>query len=609
MLSNMKKWQWHDWMISIVRTLWLINFLLVLLIDPKLYTAPIWIVLMLAFAVYTIPVFIQQFSNRGYIASEIILAGAFHIFLIYALPEQTWQFVIFAFMIGFFCNRQMLWWATIPTIVIIPPILGWISGEPLHMIALTMPFRCATGFIFGYAFQTLVQNQKHRAIIEEQKRVLEQHISQIGELTLMEERSRLSHELHDTIGHTLTSLVVGMESLRPSLPDQQSERLHTLIELGRNGLDDIRKHLHQLSPAPFKGSLSESLIQLTQDFTNSTGVAISFRLIGNEVPVMNQMSFCLYRCTQESLTNAVRHGGANSIIVHLYFENEQLRLQIEDNGAGMEQVRYGFGLTGMKERLHQWRGYLTIHSRPNEGTIVICTLPFQIEEEPEARIKLLLVDDQAIITDSLGQIFAQHADLNVVGTAGDGQIAVEQCETYEPDIVLMDVQMKGMNGIEALQVMKERWPNMKVVLMTTFEDPTQAATALGWGADGYMLKSIHPRELTNAIKLIYSGGTWIDQTISTLVFEDIKRQKENHKEHQKQGHLQEELPYGLTKRELEILQLLAAGMRYKSIATKLFLSEGTIRNYCSTLYSKLGVSNREEAIEAARSEALLVKEQ
>ncbi|KOS04103.1 hypothetical protein AM598_02855 [Paenibacillus polymyxa] len=112
-----------------------------------------------------------------------------------------------------------------------------------------------------------------------------------------------------------------------------------------------------------------------------------------------------------------------------------------------------------------------------------------------------------------------------------------------------------------------------------------------------MLKSIHPREMKEALKLIYNGGTWIDQSVATRVFEEMRRQRE---QLEKIGSSQGNYLYVLTKREMEILEHLSSGLRYKSIAAKLFLSEGTIRNYCSILYSKLGVNNREEAIEMAR---------
>ncbi|TQR35099.1 helix-turn-helix transcriptional regulator [Brevibacillus brevis] len=439
-------------------------------------------------------------------------------------------------------------WTGISSGIIFPVLNGLITNR----LPYEFMFSCSFGFAMGMAFSILIESHKQGRIIQEQKQLLEQHIKQIEELTLIEERNRLSHELHDTIGHSLTSLIVGVESL----------------------------------------------LELTEEFMKSTGVTVNFRVIGSETLVMQKMSISLYRCLQELLTNAVRHGQASVIAVDLYFESQQLRLQIEDNGNGLESIEFGLGLKGIKERLEQQQGTLSVHSQSGQGTVVICNVPIQAEAG-QGSIRLLIVDDQVMIADSLQQILSQQDNFIVVGTASDGQEALEQCERHQPDIVLMDVHMQGMNGLETFLQMKERWPNMKIVVMTTFEDSVQAASALEHGAEGYMLKSTRPKEMMEALKLIYSGGTWLDQSIATRVFEEMKRQREQLEKYSPND------PYGLTKREREILQLLSDGLRYKSIATKLYLSEGTVRNYCSTLYSKLGVSNREEAIELARTESIL----
>ncbi|HDR7636982.1 TPA: two-component system sensor histidine kinase/response regulator, partial [Bacillus mycoides] len=178
------------------------------------------------------------------------------------------------------------------------------------------------GFAIGFTFNILIQSHKQALIIHEQKLLLEQHIERIEELTLMEERSRLSHELHDTIGHTLTSLIVGVESLRSSVPNSQIERIDSLVGIAQHSLVDIRKHLHQLSHTPLNHSLSASLRQFTEDFMKSTGIMVKFHVIGSETLVMQKINFCLYRCLQESLNNAVRHGSASLISVQLYFESQ-----------------------------------------------------------------------------------------------------------------------------------------------------------------------------------------------------------------------------------------------------------------------------------------------
>ncbi|MCG7212920.1 hybrid sensor histidine kinase/response regulator transcription factor [Paenibacillus mucilaginosus] len=597
MLSIIKKWFWYDWIAFAIRTFWLVTILSAEFIDPSLIVVPFWRVVILASLVYLLPLLIQYRKESWYLGAEVIAAGFFHVYLAYAAPGLLWTFILLVMIVGLGSTRRTYVWTGLPLGIIFPAINGWIADRsPYEFI-----FSCSFGFAIGFAFNVLIQSSKQARIIQEQKQLLEQHLTRIEELTLMEERNRLSHELHDTIGHTLTSMIIGVESLRSSVPDSEIERIDSLVRVAQRSLDDIRKHLHQLSPVSLGPSLGESLRQLSDEFMKSTGVAVSFRVIGSEPPLMQKINFCLYRCLQESLTNAVRHGQASAVSVQLHVDNQQLRLQIEDNGIGAEGIRFGFGLSGIKERMDQLLGTLTVHSQLGQGTVIICSIPLQTEPVLEM-IRLLIVDDQEIVTGSLKQNFDQDPNFIVVGTAGDGHAALECCEQSKPDIVLMDIRMQGMNGLEALMEMKHRWPAMKVVLMTTFEDSISAATALEHGAEGYMLKSIHPREMMEALKLIYNGGTWIDQSIATRLFEGMKRQREQLK---KYGSSQEQYPYGLTKREMEILKHLSNGLRYKSIAAKMCLSEGTIRNYCSILYSKLGVSNREEAVGFAQTESIL----
>ncbi|GLV65951.1 histidine kinase [Bacillus mycoides] len=597
MFSVIKKWFWYDWIFVTVRTFWLFVIISADFIYPSLINASFGIVLSLAIVVYLAPLIIRYKKEDWYLAVDVMAAGLFYLYLAYVAPGLLWSFVLLVMIIGLANIHKNYVWTGILCGIVFPALNSWIANQlPYESI-----FSCSLGFVIGMAFNILIQYHKQAQIIQEQKLLLEQHIKQIEELTLIEERNRLSHELHDTIGHTLTSLIVGVESLRTSVPDSQFERIDSLVGIAQNSLDDIRKHLHQLSHNPLHHLLSESLRELTEEFMRSTGTTITFRVIGNETLVIQKINFCLYRCLQESLTNAVRHGKASSIAVQLHFDRKQLRLQIEDNGIGMKEIQFGFGLNGIKERLEYYHGTLSVYSEAEQGTFIICNIPLQTEPTHD-KIRLLIVDDQALITDSLEQFVDQHADFTIVGKANNGREALEYCEQFPPDIVLMDIRMPGMDGLEALVEMKQSWPDIRIVLMTTFEDSLQAATALEHGAEGYVLKSIHPREMIEVLKLIYNGGTWINQSVATRVFEEMKRQRE---QLEKVSSSKENSPYGLTKREMEILGHLSNGLRYKSIASKLFLSEGTIRNYCSNLYSKLGVNNREEAIKMARTKNIL----
>lgn len=298
----------------------------------------------------------------------------------------------------------------------------------------------------------------------------------------------------------------------------------------------------------------------------------------------------MYRCLQEALTNASRHGQASTIQVLLQYDHTQMMLQVQDNGKGEDNLEYGFGLTGMKERLAPLQGKLFIHSQTDAGTMVTCTIPNPSHEGGQ-KIKILLADDQPLVSESLRLLLGEEQDFEVV-VVGDGKQAIEECKKNRPDIVLMDINMPEMDGIEATKFIKETWPNIRVIMITTIEDVALAAEALRIGAEGYMLKSIHPKELAATIRLIFSGGTMISQDIAHQLFQHKIGDKVQNR-------------YELTEREIEVLGCLTEGLRNKEIAQKLHLSEGTIRNYISSIYLKLQVHSREEAVEKARIECLI----
>jgi len=212
-------------------------------------------------------------------------------------------------------------------------------------------------------------------------------------------------------------------------------------------------------------------------------------------------------------------------------------------------------------------------------------------------ISLVIAEDQELIRSSLQIVLGIEPDLEVAGVAGDGTQAVELVETKRPDIVLMDIHMPMMNGIEATKRIKQAYPQVKIIILTTFQEMDFVIEALQAGAEGYLLKAIDTKDLVSGIRVVANGGTLITQEIAKALFaEHIHRGK---------GSAHAEDRYSLSKRESEILQCLADGLSNESIAEKLFLSMGTVKNYISNLYAKLDVANRTEAVRKARNEDLL----
>ncbi len=558
-------------------------------------TVPLWIIILWEVISFSVPWICLMFSYRYYLVTEMVLFGGVCFYLTLLFPAAYLAFLMPTFMIAANSAHKSYRWSGSITIVLFPLLIAIFSrGIDVWVIILQI----GLAFAMGFSFHLLVLNYRQNEIIRNQKLVLEQYLSQIERITLLEERDRLSKDLHDMMGHSYTSIIMGMEILRTELKTKDGElKLDSLLQLARNSMEGVRAYLHQIDSPQESLPLIVTLQQVAEDFQKHAKVNVRTRIIGAEYMVSKQAKMTLYRSLQESLTNAVRHGQSTEIIVSLHFEPQQTRLDVQDNGFGVDGWKDGFGLTSMKERATQLQGRVTIYSEKGEGTLISCVLPRLVQLFDE-RIRLCIVGDHSFIRESLYTILDGQEDLQVVGMAEDGEQAVELCGSLNPDLVLMDLEMSNQDGIRATKIIKEKWPDIRVLILSTFQDTERAKEIMRSGADGYLLKSIEIRELAETIRLVYRGGTIIDQDL-------FRRMWDGNDKVESVGSKSGGKKYGLTKRELEVLNLLSQGIRYKTIASKLYLSNGTVRNYASTLYDKLGVNNREEAVQKARDTGLL----
>jgi len=201
-------------------------------------------------------------------------------------------------------------------------------------------------------------------------------------------------------------------------------------------------------------------------------------------------------------------------------------------------------------------------------------------------MKILICDDQAIVCEGLSRIISSTSDINVVGVAYNGEDALEQISVSEPDLVLMDLKMPVMNGVVATRKIKMKFPHIHVLILTTYDDDEWIFDAIRAGADGYLLKDTPPNELITAIKGTMKGKSYIDPGIGSKVFEQVATG------------IKTDPPittFSLSDREFEVLNLIAQGFTNADIAQRLYLTEGTVRNYTSDIFKKLGVSDRTQA--------------
>jgi len=201
-------------------------------------------------------------------------------------------------------------------------------------------------------------------------------------------------------------------------------------------------------------------------------------------------------------------------------------------------------------------------------------------------IRVLICDDQVVVTDGLEMILAADPDIEVVGMAHDGAEALELIPDTHPDLVLMDLKMPGVNGIQATREIKQRYPEVKVLVLTTFGEDEWVFDAVRSGAAGYLLKGTPRAELVAAIKGTAAGETFIDPSIGGTLLSHVAKTTTQH---------DTTITANLSERELEILKLLASGLTNTEIAARLFLSKGTVRNYISAILTKLDVEDRTQA--------------
>lgn len=200
--------------------------------------------------------------------------------------------------------------------------------------------------------------------------------------------------------------------------------------------------------------------------------------------------------------------------------------------------------------------------------------------------RILLVDDHEVVRLGLRALLEHHPHFEVVGEAGTSKEAMEQVERYRPDIVLMDIRLPGASGIEVCEEITRTYPNIRVVMLTSYAEDEMLFSAIRAGASGYVLKQIGGEDLIRALDAVGRGEALLDSAVTQRVFQEVRRAV---KEEEASAFA------NLSQQEKHVLLLVSEGKTNREIAKALFLGEGTVRNYVSSILSKLGVSNRAEA--------------
>jgi DNA-binding NarL/FixJ family response regulator len=211
----------------------------------------------------------------------------------------------------------------------------------------------------------------------------------------------------------------------------------------------------------------------------------------------------------------------------------------------------------------------------------------------EERIRILVADDHPMLREGLTAVLGTQPDFDVIGEAADGSEVVRLVEKLHPDVILLDLEMPGVDGVAALERLRSTGSEARAIVFTAYDTDERILRSLRAGARGYLLKGASRAEIFNAIRTVHSGGSLLGPAVTNRLLEHIEHGDER------------ERPDGLTPRELEVLTLLARGLKNAEIAGELFISERTVKFHVSSILAKLGAENRTEAARIAARRGLV----
>jgi DNA-binding NarL/FixJ family response regulator len=195
-------------------------------------------------------------------------------------------------------------------------------------------------------------------------------------------------------------------------------------------------------------------------------------------------------------------------------------------------------------------------------------------------IRVLVVDDHEVVCAGLATLLASTADLLCVGTAGDGDQALAEVERVAPDVVLLDLSMPRRDGVSVVRALRESGRDVRVLVLTSFQEPDRVLEVMRAGADGYLLKEDRAEQILDGVRAVAAGGAPLDPTVARALLADLR---------------QHSLPDGLTEREREVLELVREGLPNKSIARRLQITERTVKAHVTHILQRLGVTDRTQA--------------
>jgi DNA-binding NarL/FixJ family response regulator/signal transduction histidine kinase len=450
----------------------------------------------------------------------------------------------------------------------------------------------------------------------------EQVLTDTRNSAVRDERDRLAREIHGVLAQTITGLVMQLDSLATAVPADSPlhDRLEQARGMGRSAAAETRRLVWNLRPASV--DLRRPRVVVTEEagrFERRANLHPQVDVVGEDRMIASEIGAVVQRLMHVTLENVMRHSGASQVRILLNYGLHGLSVQVEDDGKGFDPEMLNLsvgrlGLASVAERARQVGGNLRIESAAGQGTRVQVELPFdpapplpkeravpvqpviepRVEPAADGPIRIVLIDDHAMVRDGLSRMLREQPDFRVLEAVSTGAEGLRAIAELKPDVVLCDLQLPDIPGTEVIARARAHFPDIRCLVVTTFDDDDYIYEAIKAGAKGYVLKDASAVELMEAVHAVARNESLLQPIVAHKLVERFGALA-------RQGDMVE----ALTEREIEVLRALAGGLRNKEIAFQLKLSESTIKTHLASIFGKLGVTTRTEAVGRGRELGLI----
>ena len=496
-------------------------------------------------------------------------------------------FIIALYSAGRWARNWVLVAASLLTLAAIP-LAAIEPGQPVGFgdVAFFTVFFGApivAGRLFRY------RSERERVLVDRTATLeLEQEVRAAE--AVAEERGRIARELHDVVAHAISVIVVQARGGRHVLNEEPAEAgaaLEAIERAGEQALVEMRRLLGvlrsaderaALAPQPGLARLGELAGQVA-----AAGLPVEVDIEGTPVELPPGIDVSAYRIVQEALTNALKHAGPAHASVVVRYEVDALELEVVDDGAGIGEG----GGSGQGAARHP-RACRHLRRRARERAPGRGRLPHpRAAALGGAMIRVLLADDQSLVRAGFRMILRAEHDIEVIGEAGNGREAVDRTRDLRPDVVLMDIRMPELDGIEATRRITALESSSRVLVLTTFDLDEYVYESLRAGASAFLLKDAPEEQLVAAVRVVADGGSLFGPSVTRRLIEEFARPAAT----APPPALAE-----LTGREQEVFRLVARGRSNAEIAAELVVSEHTAKTHVASILQKLDLRNRVQAV-------------